>query len=263
MDYGIEGRVALVGGASQGIGYASAEALAREGARVAICARRSEVLAEAAAKIKEATGREVVAIEADLGEKQGVERALAETRDRLGEIAILVTNTGGPRPGKFGDLEEADWDSAYDLLLKSAIRLIGGVLGPMRKAGWGRIIGITSVSVREPIETLLLSNVFRSGVTSLFKSLARDVAADGVTLNTVLPGLTDTERLRGIYGAQAEARGQSTEEFVARVAKSVPMGRLSRAEELGEVVAFLASQAASAVTGSAVAVEGGQLRGIF
>lgn len=263
MNYGIEDKVALVGGGSQGIGRAAAAALAGEGARVAICARRPEVLAEAAEAIKNETGREILTIEADLGTAAGVEKALGETVAKLGEIDILVTNTGGPRPGKFGDLGEADWDQAYDLLLKSAIRTIGGVLPGMRGRGWGRIIGVTSVSVREPIENLLLSNVFRSGVTSLFKTLAREVAAEGVTLNTVLPGLTDTERLRGLYGAQAESRGVSTEEFIGKVARGLPLKRLTEARELGDVVAFLASDAASAVTGSAIGVEGGQLRGIF
>lgn len=263
MNYGITGKVALVGGASQGIGRACAAALAAEGARVAICARRADVLEQTAEAIRSETGGDVVAIAGDLSRRADVEDVLAQARSRLGEVDILVTNTGGPKPGKFFDLNESDWDSAYDLLLKSALLLIYGVLPGMQKRGWGRIIGITSVSVKEPIENLLLSNVFRVGVTALFKSLARDVAKDGVTLNTVLPGLTDTERLRELYGGQAKKQSITTEQLMEKMSGTLPLKRLTRADELGALVAFLASDAASAITGSAIPADGGQLRGLL
>jgi 3-oxoacyl-[acyl-carrier protein] reductase len=263
MDYGIRGRVALVGGASQGIGRASAEALAREGARVAICARREDVLLAAAEELRRATGGEILPIVADLGTAEGCGRALEAVRTAFGAVDILVTNTGGPRPGRFADLKAEDWDRAYDLLLKSAIRLIEGVLPSMRERKWGRVIGITSVSVKEPIGNLILSNVFRAGVTSLFKTLSGDVARDGITVNTVLPGLTDTERLRELYGGKAAGDPSAVQEAMGKMGAGLPLGRLTRASELGEVVAFLASDAASAITGTALAVEGGQLKGVL
>ena len=263
MDYGIRDKVALVGGASRGLGRCSAEALAREGARVAICARNAEALNETAEQIAQKTGGEVVAIAGDLSRAEDIDLVLEQSRARLGEIDILVTNTGGPRPGRFGDLEEEDWDLAYDLLLKSAIRLVRAVLPSMKERGWGRIVAITSVSVKEPIENLILSNVFRAGVTSLFKTLAREVASDGITLNSVLPGLTDTERVRQLYAAQAERSGDSTEQLMAKLAKTLPMRRLNRPEELGDLVAFLASEAASGISGDAIPVDGAQLRGLL
>lgn len=263
MDYGIRGRVALVGGASQGIGRAAAYSLAREGARVAVCARREDVLKQAAEELRHGTNGEIFAVAADLGTAEGCNAALEAVKAEFGNVEILVTNTGGPRPGRFAELGEDDWDQAYDLLLKSALRLINGVLPSMRENGWGRIIGVTSVSVKEPIGNLILSNVFRAGVTSLFKTLSVDVARDGVTVNTVLPGLTDTERLRDLYGARGGGQTAGVEEAMAKMGANLPLGRLTRASELGDVIAFLASEAASAVTGSAVAVEGGQLKGVF
>jgi len=261
MDYGIRGRVALVGGASQGIGRAAAEALAREGARVAICARRPELLEAAAAELRASTRGEILPIAGDLAVAADCDRALDAARRTLGPIDILVTNTGGPRPGRFVDLKEADWDQAYALLLKSALRLIQGVLPSMRERRWGRIIGVTSVSVKEPIGNLILSNVFRAGVTSLFKTLSGDVAKDGITVNTVLPGLTDTERLRELYGGRASETDVAA--AMAKMGAGLPLGRLTRAGELGDVIAFLASDAASAITGTALAVEGGQLKGVL
>lgn len=263
MDFGIRGKVALIGGASQGIGLAAATALAREGARVAVCSRDQEKLRAAAEKVRRETGVEALAVTADLSRADDVRRALEEAQEGLGAIEILVTNTGGPRPGHFAELSETDWDGAYDLLLKSAIRLIDGVLPAMKENGWGRIIGVTSVAVKEPIGNLILSNVFRSGVTALFKTLSKDVARHGITVNTVLPGLTDTERLRGLYGAQATQRGVSFEQFMEGVSERLPLGRLTRAEELGEVIAYLASASASGITGSAIAVDGGQLSSLL
>jgi 3-oxoacyl-[acyl-carrier protein] reductase len=251
MDYGIRNRVALVGGGSQGIGRAAAEALAREGVKVAICARREQILNKAASELRESTGGEILPIVADLAVAADCQQALAKVRDTWGPVDILVTNTGGPRPGRFADLKEADWDQAYALLIKSALCLISGVLPGMKERKWGRIIGVTSVSVKEPIANLILSNVFRAGVTSLFKTLSGDVARDGITVNTVLPGLTDTERLRELYGGPASGASE-VEAAMAKVGANLPLGRLTRASELGEVIAFLASEAGSAVTGTAL-----------
>ena len=263
MDYKIKGKVALVGGGSKGIGRAIAHALAREGARVAICARDEAAVKETAEAIREQTGSEVAGFQADLANGDDVYRVLDGTWSRLGEIDILVTNTGGPRPGRFGDLEGEDWDQAFELLVRSTIRLIRGVLPSMKERKWGRIIGITSVSVKEPIEYLMLSNVYRSGITSLFKSLATEIAEFGITANTVLPGLTDTERLRSLYAAQAKAAGVTTEAFIEKVAKGTPRKQLNRPEELADLVAFLSSEAASGITGCAIPADGGQLKGLM
>lgn len=263
MDYGVKGKVALVGGASRGIGRAIAEALAREGAKVAICARDESAVKKTAEAILDATGAEVAGFQADLANGDDVYRVLDNTWSRLGEIDILVTNTGGPRPGRFTDLEGEDWDDAFELLVRSTIRLIKGVLPAMKERRWGRIIGITSVSVKEPIDNLLLSNVYRTGVTSLFKSLAGEVASHNITVNTVLPGLTDTERLRALYSAQAKSAGMTTDEFIAKAATKLPRQRLNSPEECAALVAFLASQAASGITGCAIPVDGGQLKNLM
>lgn len=263
MDYGIKGKIALVGGASKGLGRAAAAALAREGARVAICARNEKEVAAAAAALAAESGGEVIGLAADLGTAEGSAKVLEEAKSILGEIDILVTNTGGPKPGGFFALQEKDWDQAYDLLLKSALRLARGVVPGMQARKWGRIVGITSVSVKEPIESLLLSNVFRVGVTALYKSLAREVAKDGITVNTVLPGLTNTERLTQLYGFQAAAKGVAVEDFLKSVAADLPLKRLNEPHELGELVAFLASTSGSGITGCAIQVDGGQLKGLM
>ncbi len=263
MDYGIKGKVALVGGASRGIGRAIAHALAREGARVAICARNLDAVEKTVESLRAATGAEITGFQADLSDGDDVYRVLDGTGSRLGEIDILVTNTGGPRPGKLNDLEGEDWDQAFEMLVRSTIRLVKSVLPSMQERRWGRIIGITSVSVKEPIPNLLLSNVYRSGITSFFKSVATEVAEFGVTVNTVLPGLTDTERLRSLYEAQAKHQGISTEAMIERVAQTLPRKRLNKPEELAELVAFLASGAASGITGCAIPADGGQLKGLM
>lgn len=263
MDYGIAGKTALVGGASKGIGRAISLLLAREGVKVALAARTEAAVREAAEQIAAETGGKTLAVAADLASPEGAKRALDAAREELGEIDILVSNTGGPRPGKFADLGDRDWEDAHALLIKSAVALIRGVLPGMRKRKWGRILGITSVSVKEPIENLVLSNVYRAGVTSLFKSLSREVAGDGVTVNTILPGLTDTERLRFLYGFQAKAQGKDPEAFLAEVSKGTPLGRLNRPEELAALALFLASDGASGITGCAIQADGGQVRGLF
>ena len=245
MDLGISGRVALVTGASRGLGFAAARALADEGCRVAVTARDSDRLAAAAETIG------AVPVAADMSDPTGPEAAVAQTVTALGRVDILVANAGGPRPGGFGEVGEADWAAAVETNLLGTVRLIRAALPGMRDRRWGRIVTITSRTVREAIDGLVLSNATRAGVAGVVRSLAREVAAEGILVNNVLPGAFHTERLSEIYGSDdaVAARGEDT-----------PMGRIGRPEELGAVIAFLASERASFVTGTSILVDGGEAR---
>lgn len=242
MDLGIEGRVALVTGASRGLGFAAAEALAAEGCRVAISARDPERLAAAASRIG------AHAVVADMSDPEGPAAAVAAVARDLGPVDILVANAGGPPTGRFVDLSDAGWDVAIQQTLMGTVRLIQAALPGMRERRWGRIVTITSRTVREVIDGLALSNATRAGVAGVVKTLAREVAGEGVLINNVMPGSFHTERLREIHG--------SDEAVIARGAAS-PMGRIGRADEMGSVIAFLASERASYVTGASILVDGG------
>ncbi|WP_327086632.1 SDR family oxidoreductase [Nonomuraea sp. NBC_01738] len=248
MDLGIAGKVALVTGGSAGIGLASAKALAREGADVCVSARDPEKLADAVVELQE-FGGVVHAVLADVEDPAAAERVVAETRDVLGPVEILVANAGGPPAGRFVDVSAADWDTAIQRNLLGTVRLINAVLPEMRSRGWGRIITITSRSVREALDGLALSNATRSAVAGVVRTLAREVGGDGVLVNNVLPGPIDTERLRGLAGG---------EEGLALRGEGVPVGRVGRPEEVGDVVAFLAGAPASFVNGVSLLVDGGE-----
>ncbi len=243
MDLGIAGRVALVTGASRGLGFAAAEALAAEGCRVAISARDGDRLTAAASRI----GAHPVV--ADMSDAGGPAAAVAATERELGPVEILVANAGGPPTGRFVDVSEADWKVAIEQSLMGTVRLIRAALPGMRERRWGRIVTITSRSVREAIDGLALSNATRAGVAGVVRTLAREVASEGVLINNVMPGSFHTERLREIHG--------SDEAVVARGAAS-PMGRVGRPDEMGSVIAFLASERASYLTGASILVDGGE-----
>lgn len=243
MDLGIAGRIALVTGASRGLGMAAARALAAEGCRVAISSRDPARLAAAAAEIG------AHAVPADMSLPDGPAKAVAATEAALGPVDILVANAGGPPPGRFVDVTEADWDLAIQQNLMGTVRLINAVLPGMRARGWGRIVTITSRTVREAIDGLALSNATRAGVAGAVRTLAREVAAEGVLINNVLPGSFHTERLRELHGS---------DEAVIASGATKPMGRLGRPEELGAVIAFLASEQASFLTGTSILVDGGE-----
>lgn len=243
MDLGIAGRVALVTGASRGLGFAAAQALAAEGCRVAISARDGDRLAVAASRI----GAHPVV--ADMSDPGGPAAAVAATEQALGPIGILVANAGGPPTGRFVDVTDADWHVAIEQTLMGTVRLIQAALPGMRERRWGRIVTITSRTVREVIDGLALSNATRAGVAGVVRTLAREVASEGVLINNVMPGSFHTERLREIHG--------SDEAVIARGAAS-PMGRIGRPEEIGSVIAFLASDRASYVTGASILVDGGE-----
>ncbi|MEV4116365.1 SDR family oxidoreductase [Nonomuraea sp. NPDC049695] len=250
MDLGISGKVALVTGGSAGIGLAAAKSLAREGCDVCVSARNPDRLADAVVQLQE-YGKVVHAVLADVEDPAAARRVVEETRDVLGPIDILVANAGGPPAGRFDEASLADWEVAVERNLLGTVRLIHAVLPEMRSRGWGRIVTVTSRSAREAIDGLALSNATRSAVAGVVRTLAREVGRDGVLVNNVMPGPIDTDRLRSMAGG---------EDALARRAEAVPVGRIGSPDEVGDVVAFLASERASFVNGISMLVDGGESR---
>ena len=262
MNGGLPGRVALVCAASKGLGRASAEALATSGLRVAICARGGDALAATAVALK-AAGAEVLPIQADLRRADEVTRVIETTVEMFGGLDVLVTNTGGPPSGPFMTLDEATWLDAIDSLLLSVVRLCRGAIPYMQARGGGRIINVTSISVKEPIEGLVLSNALRAAVTGVAKTLAVELAPHNILVNCVAPGYTRTDRVVELAQATALREGITPEEAERRIVARIPLGRMGQPDEFGAVVAFLASQAASYVTGVTIQVDGGWARGLL
>ncbi len=263
MNLELSGRVAIVGGASRGLGRACAERLAREGANLVIVARGAERLEEAATAISEGVGVEVLPIAADQRRPEEIRTVVERAIERFGRIDVLFNNTGGPPPGPFADHDDAAWRAAFEGTLMSVVRFYRAVVPIMRGQGWGRIINDASFTVKEPAERLILSNVFRVGVVALSKTLSREVAGDGITVNCVCPGAFDTDRLRAIFREQSEASGRDPEDVRREWEGRIPIGRLQRPEELADLVAFLASERAAAITGACLPVDGGMTRGLF
>jgi 3-oxoacyl-[acyl-carrier protein] reductase len=255
LDLGIEGRVALVMGASKGIGRAVAAALAGEGARVAAVSRSPERIEEAAVAVSAATGGEIRPFAADTGSIERLPELAREVQDALGTVGILVTNTGGPPVGDPLGFDLDQWEAAYRSLVLAPIVLIEALTPGMREAGWGRIVNVTSSTTKEPIPGMMLSNSHRLAAVGAFKTLAMELARDGILINSVAPGRIATDRIAGL-------RGVPLEEIADEPQPDVPVGRLGRVEEFADVVAFLCSERSSYVCGVNLVVDGGLTRGI-
>jgi 3-oxoacyl-[acyl-carrier protein] reductase len=263
MDLGLKGRVAIVAAASQGLGRAVAEEFAREGCHVAICARTAADLERAAAEIGKANGCEVFHQALDVTNAQRVRGFVEAVEKKFGRVDICVTNAGGPPAKKFLDITIEEWRTAVELTLMSSVYFAREVLPRMRRNRWGRLITITSVSVKQPIDGLLLSNSVRAGVAGLAKTLANEFGADGITVNNVCPGYTLTERLDELAEKQARMAGVTREDIFKDWSSQIPIGRLARPEEFSALVAFLASERASSINGTTIAVDGGWVKGLL
>lgn len=254
MDLKIGGKVALVTGASSGLGEACALALAAEGVRVALAARRADELERVAKLAREAGAPEARAFALDLNDARSVDRLLRDVDEAFGGVDILIANSGGPKAATLTQTSPADWDGAYQLLLRSILQIVEGVVAGMRERRWGRIVALASSSVKQPIDNLALSNMFRSALVSALKTLSFEVAKDGVTVNAVATGRIATARLQYLYGDEAAMQRKGAE---------VPIGRLGRPEEFAALVAFLCGEPARYITGQTIAVDGGLISGLF
>lgn len=263
MDLGLQGKVALVAGASRGLGRAIADEFAAEGASLILCARGSESLLEACSCIKRTTGTPVVGVVGDVSSPGDVSHVVRTGLERFGHIDILVTNSGGPPAGSFESLAPRDWEAATRLVLTSVLELTREVLPGMRSRLWGRILNITSIAVKQPIDNLMLSNSLRAAVTGFARTLANEVAAEGITVNNLLPGYMRTERIEELARVAAEREGIADADVRARWEAGIPMRRLGEPREFAAVAAFLASERASYITGTSITVDGGWIRALF
>ena len=254
MDLGIAGRVALVTGASSGLGRACALSLAAEGATVAVAARRRAELDQVAAEATAAGAAGAAGFEVDLSDPASIGAMVARVRERFGPVEILIANSGGPKPGTFTQLQPDDWERGFQGVLRSIITLTSAVIPDMRRAKWGRIVTLASTSVKQPIATLALSNAFRTAVVSAMKTLSAEVAADGVTVNCIATGRIATDRLHSLY---------ETQEAWARAEQEIPARHIATPEEFAPLVTFLAGRPASYVTGQTIAIDGGLIGGLF
>jgi len=263
MDFGLNNRSALVCGASSGLGKAIALGLAREGSRVAICARTPEKLLRAADEIRKDTNAEILPIVADVSVPSRVKNLVEQTVAHFGGIDILIANAGGPPFGHFLDQPEDAWLKALELNLLSTVHLCRAVVPHMKSARWGRIIAVASFVAKQPLDGLILSNMSRAGVLGFMKSLANELGPHNILVNTVCPGTIETERLMTLFKRQAEQAGISFEDHRRNQSKSIPLQRNGLPKELANFVVFLASEKASYITGSVLQVDGGLIRSLF
>ena len=254
MQLGLNNKVAFVAASSQGLGRSVALELAQEGARVIICGRNKDTLQKTKGEIEKQSDNEVLAIAGDLSVADEREHVIKTALQRYNSVDILVTNSGGPPPGKIEEFGQGDWDKAYNQLLVSVVGLINGFLPGMKKQRWGRIISITSMVIKQPVNNLILSNSVRASVAGLTKSLSNELAMYNITVNNVMPGYTETERLKQLIEKNPSFASATTE---------IPLGRFGKPEEFAAAVAFLASERASYITGVSLAIDGGWTKGIF
>lgn len=263
MDLGLEGKVAFVAAASRGLGRAVAEELAAEGASLILCARRAETLSLVCDEIAGKSGAPVLGVKADVSVAEDVRRAVQAGIEKFGQIDILVTNAGGPPAGRFEDLNSEMWEKAVKLTLNSVLELTGAVLPGMKERRWGRILNITSIAVKQPVENLMLSNSLRAAVTGFARTLANETASYGITVNNILPGYTRTERVEELAKATAAKKGISEADAAAAWEAEIPMKRLGEPREFAALAAFLVSERAGYITGTSIPVDGGWIRSLF
>lgn len=261
MDLGLHDQVALVTAASRGLGRAAALRLAQEGARVVMCARTEGALNEATAEIESATGHKPLAVPADVTDPKTASRLVEAALEQFGQLDILVTNAGGPPPGQFLDLNPADWEAAVQLTLMSAVRLCYAAAPVMKERGAGAILAMTSITVKQPLPNLILSNSLRLGVVGLVKTLADELAPFGIRVNSICPGWTRTARVDQLLRDRAARNSTTLEAEAAKIAAAIPLRRMGRPEEFAAAAAFLVSPAASYITGVSLLVDGGMYRG--
>jgi 3-oxoacyl-[acyl-carrier protein] reductase len=263
MDFQIKEKIALVTAASRGLGRGCAEQLAAEKCRLAICSRNADEIKQAAGEISAATETEVIGFSADMSKADDIGRLLDEVRQALGEPDILVTNAGGPPPGTFASTALEEYEKAFNLTLMSAVNLIHGVAPSMKAKGWGRIIAITSISVKQPIGTLLLSNMARAGLTGFLKTISTELAPHGITVNALLPGIHKTSRIDQLAQHRAEQENRSPSEIIQEMMAANPTHTIGDPSDFGAAAAFLASQQAQFITGQNLLLDGGNYSGLI
>ena len=263
MELGLSGKVALVSAASKGLGRAIAGALAAEGASLAICARGEQALAEARDAIARTSTAPVHAVAGDVSRSEDIARITASTLERFGRVDVLVTNAGGPPVGPFEQHDWAAWQRAVELTLRSAVEMTRAVLPGMRERRWGRVLHVTSLTVKQPIDGLMLSSSIRAAVTGFSRTLANEVAAEGITVNTILPGFMNTDRVVELNEATAAREGIPVADVQRRFLGQIPARRIGEPGELAALAVFLASERAGYITGQSIAVDGGWIRGLM
>jgi 3-oxoacyl-[acyl-carrier protein] reductase len=263
VDLGIRGRVALVAAASRGLGRAIAEELAAEGVSLVVCSRDLAGIEQAAQDIAQAHGVDVRGVAADVSVQSDAESLVRRCMEWFGRVDILVTNAGGPPAGPFETHSPDVWRQTYELTLASVLHLVRGVLPGMKERRWGRIINVTSIAAKQPVDNLILSNSMRAAVTGFARTLANEVAQSGITVNNIMPGYTRTERVVQLAEATAASSGRSSADVRAVWEAQIPMGRLGEPREFAALAAFLASERASYITAQSVAVDGGWIKGLL
>ena len=257
MDLGLNNKIALITAASQGLGKASALSIANEGAKVIICSRDKEKISKSAKEIKDKSGSEVISFQADLSNEGDISKMVESIIKKYGRIDILVNNTGGPKAGFFDEINDDDWLQTFESTFLSAVRLTRHVLPSMKRNKWGRIINISSVSAKQPIDNLILSNGVRMSVHGWAKTLSNQIASENILINNVCPGFTKTERVQDLVSNQAKDLNVSEDQVVNTISSSIPAKRVGKPEELADLVTFLASEKSSYITGQSIAVDGG------